>query len=93
MSTESTSTLVKNLVLPVVVATITGIASSYVGVNVTLSIMETRISYIEKNGERRLLQIETKMDKLVDSIRDVERVSSANKQQIDFMRRSIPGGI
>ncbi len=93
MSAESTNTLVKNLVLPVVVATITGIASSYVGVNVTLSIMETRISYIEKNGERRLLQIENKIDKLVDSIRDIERVSSANKQQLEFMQRAMPGGI
>ncbi len=93
MNAESTNTLVKNLVLPVLVSVITGVAGSYLGVNITLSIMETRISYIEKNGERRLLKIETKMDQLVNSIREVERVSSANERELKFVQRSKAGGI
>ncbi len=74
--------LVKNLILPMMVSVFTGVAASYVSVNVTLAIMETRISYIESNGERRLSNIENKVDSLATSVTELKMTTSRNEQRI-----------
>ncbi len=74
--------LLKNLVLPMMVSVFTGVAASYVSVNVTLAIMETRISYIESNGERRLADIEEKVDSLGTYVTELKMITSRNEQRI-----------
>ncbi len=74
--------LIKNLVLPMAVSVFTGVAASYVSVNVTLAIMETRISYIESNGERRLADIEEKVDSLTTYVTELKMITSRNEQRI-----------
>lgn len=41
--------VIKTTLLPVVVAVVTGSGSGYVGVTATLSVVETRINYVEKD--------------------------------------------
>ena len=73
--------LVANLVIPVVVSTITGIASSYIGVNVTLAIMETRINYIERDLNNVL--------KAEDDIQEIQLTLSTQSQKLERLAEGI----
>lgn len=41
--------IVKNIMIPVVIATITGISASYMATQVTLAVVETRVKYLESD--------------------------------------------
>ncbi len=41
--------MIKAIILPVIISVITGIGSSYVAVNVTLAVIETRLNYVEND--------------------------------------------
>ncbi len=83
--------IIKNLILPMLVSVFTGVAASYVSVNVTLAIMETRISYIESNGERRLHALEAKLQIVTDAVNKQEIRSMKNEQKLNYLERATAG--
>ena len=49
MTERRKESMIKAIILPVIVAIITGISASYLTVYVTLAVLETRVSYVESN--------------------------------------------
>ncbi len=83
--------LVKSLVLPLFVGAFSAAAGSYVGANVTLAVLETRLSYIEQSGERRLGVIESKLQILTDAVNKQEIRSTKNEQMLIYLQRDTAG--
>ncbi len=83
--------LIKSLILPLFVGAFSAAAGSYVGANVTLAVLETRLSYIEQSGERRLGTIESKLQILTDSVNAQEIRSMKNEQKLNYLERATAG--
>ena len=61
---RSSEFILKNFVLPIIIAILIGVPSSYVATKITLAVMETKVEYIESD---------------IGSIKDILRDVSANQ--------------
>ncbi len=85
------SPIIKNLMLPMLLSVFSAAAGSYVGANVTLAVLETRLSYIEQSGNRRLHEIEAKLQIITDAVNKQEIRSMKNEQKLNYLERATAG--
>lgn len=68
--------IIREVLLPVVVAVVTGIGSSYVTTQVTIAVIETRLKYLENNFLAVNALAETIKSMQIEFARNSERMTS-----------------